>query len=124
MNKNIPITVLLFLMLFTADSCQDKPKQEKAEETTVINWEAEIESEDEILGLGEKWTGDLVLTDDNIRFDADGPAKPMDLGFGSPSQDGEDGRAAAPDGGETGIEVADEDYRGLLGAVPAIEKYL
>ena len=59
MNKNIPITVLLFLMLFTADSCQDKPKQEKAEETTVINWEAEIESEDEILGLGEKWTGDL-----------------------------------------------------------------
>ena len=27
-------------------------------------------------------TGELVLTDDDIRFEADGPARPMDFGFG------------------------------------------
>lgn len=40
-------------------SCQDKPKREKPEETTEMYWGSEIEAEDEILGLGEKWTGDL-----------------------------------------------------------------
>lgn len=49
---------MAFLLIPLA-SCQDKPKQDNQEESTEILWEDEISPEDEILGLGEQWSGDL-----------------------------------------------------------------
>lgn len=64
MKKNIPITVLLFLILLTAASCRENQESDKTRETDTSNLaggmpEPEFDPADEILGLGEKWTGDL-----------------------------------------------------------------
>ncbi|MGB5508805.1 transglycosylase SLT domain-containing protein [Robiginitalea sp.] len=58
-NQDLRHFTLLAVLLMTFASCQDKAKQENAAETTEISWEGEIEAEDEILGLGEQWVGDL-----------------------------------------------------------------